>query len=115
MPNWSQTKAASSGESAMFFGDSGSIAGGQITTPLDAPSSAAGTYCWRCQTDASYSRTYGTRWSMASGFGVERSMWQRQTHVFAFSGTCPRIAAGWGSWTMITSQPPSISFAFISL
>ena len=42
-------------------------------------------------------------------------MWQRQTHVFAFSGTCPRIAAGWGSWTMITSQPPSISFAFISL
>ena len=52
---------------------------------------------------------------MASGFGVERSMWQRQTHVFAFSGTCPRIAAGCGSWTMITSQPPSISFAFISL
>jgi hypothetical protein len=53
MPNWSHTNAASSGESAMFFGDSGSIAGGQITTPEEAPSSAAGTYCRRCQTDAS--------------------------------------------------------------
>ena len=46
MPNWSQTKAASSGESAMFFGDSGSMAGGQITTPSESPPpSAAGTYC----------------------------------------------------------------------
>src|SRR4051812_30960600 len=60
MPNWSQTKAASSGESAMFFGDSGSIAGGQMCTPPTAPSSPAGTYCWRGQTDASYSRTSGT-------------------------------------------------------
>jgi hypothetical protein len=42
-------------------------------------------------------------------------MWQRQTQVFALSGTCPRMAAGWGSWTMITSQFPSTSFAFISL
>ena len=30
MPNWSHTNAASSGESAMFFGDSGSIAGGTM-------------------------------------------------------------------------------------
>ena len=53
IPNWSQTKAASSGESAMFFGDSGSIAGGQITIPSEPLSrSAAGTYCGRCQTDA---------------------------------------------------------------
>ena len=29
-PNWSQTKAASSGESAMFLGESGSIAGGTM-------------------------------------------------------------------------------------
>ena len=42
-------------------------------------------------------------------------MWQRHTHVSAFSGTCCLIAAGCGSWTMITSQPPSISLAFISL
>jgi hypothetical protein len=53
MPNWSHTNAASSGDSAMFFGDNGSIAGGQITTPSPAPSSPAGTYCWICQTDAS--------------------------------------------------------------
>ncbi len=51
IPNCSQTKAASSGESAMFFGDRGSIAGGQIRrTP---PSSPAGTYCSMCQTVAS--------------------------------------------------------------
>ncbi len=92
MPNWSHTKAASSGESAMFFGDSGSIAGGQMCTPPPRRPGPPGTYCWRCQTDASYSRTSGTMWSIASGFGVERSMWQRHTHVFAFSGTCRRIA-----------------------
>ena len=33
IPNWLQTKAASSGEKAMFFGESGSIAGGMICTP----------------------------------------------------------------------------------
>ena len=115
MPNWSQTKAASSGESAMFFGDSGSIAGGQMYTPAFAPSMPAGTYPFTCQTVASYSRTNGTMWSIASGLGVERSMWQRQTQVFAFSGTCFRIAAGCGSWTMITSQSPSISVALRAL
>ena len=30
IPNWSTMYAASSGESAMFFGASGSIAGGQM-------------------------------------------------------------------------------------
>jgi hypothetical protein len=30
MPNWSTMYAASSGDSAMFFGASGSIAGGQM-------------------------------------------------------------------------------------
>ncbi len=43
MPNWSHTNAASSGDSAMFFGDSGSIAGGQMCTPALAPSMPAGT------------------------------------------------------------------------
>jgi hypothetical protein len=43
MPNWSHTKAASSGESAMFLGDSGSIAGGQMWIPDACPSSALGT------------------------------------------------------------------------
>ena len=33
IPNWLQTKAASSGEKAMFFGESGSIAGGMIWIP----------------------------------------------------------------------------------
>ena len=51
----------------------------------------------------------------ASGLGVERSMWQRQTQWPALSGTCRLTPAGWGSWTMITSQPPVISVAFISL
>ena len=30
--------------------------------------------------------------SIASGLGVERSMWQRHTQVFALSGTCRWIA-----------------------
>ena len=78
----------------MFFGDSGSMAGGMMCTPPAAPSIAAGTYCWRCQTEASYSRTKGTMCSIASGLGVDRSMWQRHTQVLAFSGMCFRIAAG---------------------
>ena len=51
---------------------------------------------------------------MAS-LGVERSMWQRQTQLLDFSGTCWRMASGCGSWTMITSQSPVSSFALISL
>ena len=53
--------------------------------------------------------------SIASGLGVERSMWQRHTHVFDLSGTSLRMPAGCGSWTMMTSQPLVISAAFISL
>ena len=45
-PNWSHTNAASSGESAMFFGDSGSIAGGRMWVGT-RPSRVAGTYCSR--------------------------------------------------------------------
>src|SRR4051795_8181887 len=56
MPNWSHTNAASSGESAMFFGDSGSIAGGQMWsgTPPFIPT-PSGTYSWRWKTAPSYS------------------------------------------------------------
>jgi hypothetical protein len=99
----------------MFFGESGSIAGGQISTLPAAPSTPGGTYCGTCQTDASYSRTKGTRCSIASSLGAERSMWQRQIQVAALFGTCLRIAAGCGSWTMITSQSPEISVALSSL
>ena len=43
MPNWRQTKAASSGEKAMFFGESGSIAGGMMLTPSRPAPSPSGT------------------------------------------------------------------------
>ena len=73
IPNWPQTKAASSGEKAMFFGDSGSIAGGMTVIPglLFIP---AGTYCSMCQTEASYSDISGISLSIGSGLGSERSM-----------------------------------------
>ena len=51
MPNWSTMYAASSGESAMFFGCSGSIAGGQIATV--ARPSACGAYSRMWKIDAS--------------------------------------------------------------
>ena len=63
----------------------------------------------------SYSRTSGTRWSVASGLGVDRSMWQRQIQWPPFSGTCWRMPAGCGSWTMITSHPLEISVALSAL
>ena len=47
--------------------------------------------------------------------GVERSMWHCHTQERAFSGTNEITAAGWGSWTMITSQSSESSRAFISL
>ena len=67
----------------MFFGESGSIAGGTIRTP---PSRPSGTYCCMCQTLASYGSISGRRRAMVDGFGVERSMWQRQTQCRDFSG-----------------------------
>ena len=51
MPNWSTMYVASSGESAMFFGASGSIAGGQIAAI--GRSGASGTYSRRWKTVAS--------------------------------------------------------------
>ena len=51
IPNWSTTYAASSAESAMFFGVSGSIAGGQMKASCSATSS--GTYSLRWKIAAS--------------------------------------------------------------
>ena len=79
------------------------------------PSRFAGTYCSRCQTLASYSWISGSIRASVSGFGVERSMWQRQIQRFAFSGVFRFSAAGCGSWTMITSHSPSRLWAFIAL
>src|ERR1700682_5668323 len=42
-------------------------------------------------------------------------MWQRHTQPLALSGTRPNSAAGCGSCTRHTSQPPESSRAFISL
>ncbi len=115
MPNWSQTKAASSGERRMFFGDSGSIAG-RADVHVGRSVEPGGDVLLEVEDRSRRSsRTYGTSRSIASGFGDERSMWQRQIQLFAFSGTCLRIAAGCGSWTMITSQPPEISLALSAL
>ena len=58
---------------------------------------------------------YGRSRPSVAGFGVEMSMWQRQTQPRAFSGTSESSAAGCGSWTTQTSQPPDSSRAFISL
>jgi hypothetical protein len=117
IPNCSQTNEASSGESAMFFGESGSIAGGiSLTSPFADCSSPSGTYSRRCQTLASYSSTSGLIRLSVVSFGVERSMWQRQIHFFAASGALWRRPTGCGSWTMITSQASSARlWAFIQL
>ena len=58
---------------------------------------------------------YGASCPIVAGLGVERSMWQRQIQDPAFSGASACTAAGWGSWTMQTSQPPESSRALISL
>jgi hypothetical protein len=68
----------------MFLGDRGSIAGGTIRTP-SWPSSPFGTYCSRCQTVMSYSEISGRSRVIGSGFGSERSMWQRQIQFLAWS------------------------------
>ena len=58
---------------------------------------------------------WGSSRSSVAGLGVERSMWQRHTQLRAFSATSEASAAGWGSWTMHTSQPSDSSRALISL
>src|SRR5687767_10924378 len=70
MPNWSHTNAASSGDSAMFFGDSGSIAGGTMYGGR-LPFRPAGTYRSMWNRNASCSCTSGVSRSIVPGFGVE--------------------------------------------
>ena len=85
----------------MFFGASGSIAGGQINA--GGSPARAGTYCARWKIIASYCDIDGARKSSTSGFGSDISMWKRQTH-FAFEEEKWSITpTGCGSWTMITS------------
>src|SRR5688500_15829441 len=112
MPNCWQTYDASSGDSAMFFGASGSIAGGTMFTVPFIPS---GTYVATWNSDCGYSQMYGRSCSIVGGFGVDTSMWQRQTPAFALSAPSAHIAAGCGSCTMQTSHPPVSSREFISL
>src|SRR3954451_20677889 len=85
-PNWSQTNAASSGDSAMFLGDSGSIAGGSRWIGTLALR-LAGTYWSMWYTEPSYSAISGTSRSMVASFGDDMSMWQRHTQCL------PRSAA----------------------
>ena len=112
MPNCSHTKTASWCESAMFFGASGSIAGGTMFTP---PSSPTGTYVATWKSEAAYCRRNGCSRAIVAGLGVEMSMWHRHTQAAAFSGARVAIAAGCGSCTMHTSQSRESSRAFISL
>jgi hypothetical protein len=72
IPNWSTMYAASSPERAMFFGASGSIAGGQMYA--GGRPAASGTYWRRWKIAASCREIDGTRKSITSLFGVERSM-----------------------------------------
>ena len=74
----------------MFFGDSGSIAGGTMPTPRRRGRRARTAACARRV--ASYSRISGSSRASVSGFGVERSMWQRQIQCFAPVGRVRRSA-----------------------
>ncbi len=114
IPNWSTMYAASSGESAMFFGISGSIAGGQIAT--SGRPSADGTYSGMWKMAASYSRRAGSRKLMTSGLGVEKSMCPRQTHFARRVGKDAISEAGCGSCTTTKSYSSAgSSSAFASL
>ena len=82
MPNWSTMYAASSAESAMFFGVSGSIAGGQMNASRQAAGRAARTRaCGRSPRRSARATARASR--ARSRFGVERSMWQRQIQCAA--------------------------------
>ncbi len=88
-----------------FFGDIGSIEGGETTIRSLDTSGWANSFI--VKTTASYGSRYGRRKFQISGCGWAQSMWQRQIQCFA---TSPRrspsrvgIARGWGSWTTATS------------
>ena len=92
MPNWSTMYAASSGESAMFFGVSGSIAGGQMNASGRSVASGRIRACGRSRRRTGGSTAAARR---QSRFGVERSMWQRQIH---FARPSP------GTWSIIADR-----------
>ena len=77
----------------MFFGASGSMAGGQMKAVgrLASP----GTYSRRWKIVASYMQSHGVRKASTSRFGCERSMWQRQIQWRAASRAYSTIAHGW--------------------
>ena len=90
----------------MFFGESGSIAGGMMLDAVVAVASRPGRRPGRCQTVASYSSISGCRRAIGAGFGSERSMWQRQIQLRLLSVAPRRSPIGCGSWTMIVSHSP---------
>ena len=95
-PNWLTMYAASSGDSDMFLGASGSMAGG-ITTGGGSPS-PGGMYWAMWNTDRSEgSSIVDRRKSSTCGLGVERSMRQCPIDFAPFSAACKRKAAGCGS------------------
>src|SRR3712207_6845305 len=112
MPNCWQTYKESSGDSAMFFGASGSIAGGTMFT---VPCMPSGTYLSEWKSDCGYSRMYGRSFAIVAEFGVETSVWERGTLERALSGTSEYIAAGFVSWTRQVSHPATSSREFIAL
>ena len=64
---------------------------------------------------ASYSSIIGSRRSIGAGFGVERSMWQRQIQLRPFARAPRRRPIGCGSWTMTMSHSPCRPSALIAL
>jgi hypothetical protein len=95
IPNWSTMYEASSGESAMFFGARGSMAGGQMYAG-GSPGASSGTYCRRWKIAPSYLHMDGRRKSRTSRFGSDRSMWHRQIQS-AVPLRCSTIPSGCGS------------------
>jgi hypothetical protein len=85
----------------MFLGVSGSIAGGQMYAEMSPAS--AGTYSRMWKIVASYRVRAGTIRSSTSGFGSDRSMWQRHTHRARECGKWSTSGAGCGSWTITKS------------
>src|ERR1700688_1035782 len=74
-----------------------------------------GTYSDMWKMVAAYGSRYGTSRDRGSWLGVERSIWHRHIHWRALPPTREAIAAGWGSWTMHTSQPSESCSALIWL
>ena len=114
IPNWSTMYAASSAERAMFFGASGSIAGGQMY----AGGSAVRARDVRAPVEdrrvvGGERRARGSRAPRGSASrgrcGSARSSGRRAR------AACSIIPAGCGSWTITKSYSPSSASAFIAV